>query len=42
MMRILALGAIQTFCAVFLCAQSGVIHAAADTIFRRADRHGEH
>lgn len=33
MMRTLAIGAIQTFCAVFLFAQSGVIHAAADTIF---------
>ena len=33
MMRTLALGTIQTFCAAFLFAQSGVIHAAADTIF---------
>ena len=33
MMRTLAVGAIQTFFAAFLFAQSGVIHAAADTIF---------
>ena len=33
MMRTLSLGAIQTFCAALLFAQSGVIHAAADTIF---------